>query len=63
VRSLPRERLWALILARWGTDTGSAWTFESVCDLSDCVAVDMMVVGGGAVHAVLNESEWACAIG
>jgi hypothetical protein len=38
-----------------GTDTGSATRFESVCNLFEFVAVDVMAAGGWAVNEAVNE--------
>jgi hypothetical protein len=39
------------------TDTGSAASFESACDLFECVAVDVMTEGSGAMNVALKELE------
>jgi hypothetical protein len=34
-----------------------SWSFQSVCDLFECAAVDVMALSDGAVHVALNESQ------
>jgi hypothetical protein len=40
-----------------GADAGFSAGFEGVCDGSECVTVNVMSVGGSAVHVALYEAE------